>query len=204
MFTIRFGVTDSLEVTVDAFDPPAPALAGDYKTGIDGPVYTNTKYTCRLTSPEKSWSPKDVTAKHGASSALRMPVIRFEIPNRDDVIINFVPISLPPALTPAMLVEIRAKKFKTQYKGFEVLKNADYPVQRMPGRILVFRRDGTKEATTMKTTEVLWNDGTSCFILNLIADEKSHDEYAARFFKLLGSFETLSQATAEAPAAQQK
>ena len=49
----------------------------------------------------------------------------------------------------------------------------------------------------MKTTEVLWNDGTSCFVLNLIADEKSHDEYAAQFFKLLGSFATLPKAPAQ-------
>jgi hypothetical protein len=50
----------------------------------------------------------------------------------------------------------------------------------------------------MKTTEVLWSDGTSCFLLNLIADEKSHDEYAADFFKLLGSFESFRQATKNA------
>jgi hypothetical protein len=197
--SIRWGLTDSLEVTVEAFDPPATALAGSYKTGVDGPVYTNVEYACRLTAPDRSWSPKETPAKQSPLSALGFkppPVIRFKIPNRDDVFIHFVPISgLPSTLTPAMLVEARAARFKTLYKGYEVLKNADYPLQRMTGRIFVFRRNGsTKEAATMKTTEVLWNDGTSCFLLNLIADEKSHDEYAAQFFKLLGSFATLPKA----------
>ena len=200
--SIRFGLTDSLEVTVEAFDPPNPAVVGGYKTGIEGPVYTNVECACRLTAPEKTWSLKDDTRKQATLSALGFkppPVIRFQIPNRDDIFIHFVPMSgLPSTLAPAMLVEARAARFKTLYKGYEVLKNADYPLQRTTGRIFVFRRNGAaKEAATMKTTEVLWNDGTSCFVLNLIADEKSHDEYAAQFFKLLGSFATLPKAPAQ-------
>ena len=114
-----------------------------------------------------------------------------------DVFIHFVPVNLPSVLTPAMLVELRAARQKAMYKDYEVLKDTEYPMQQMTGRILVFRRaGGKKEATKMKTTEVLWSDGSSSFILNLIADEKSHDEYAAAFFKLLSSFESLSSAPA--------
>jgi hypothetical protein len=91
-------------------------------------------------------------------------------------------------------MEIRATSFKTRYKEFEILKDEEFAVQRMKGRLLSFRRTGGKsEAATMKTTEALWSDGTSCFLLNLIADEKSHDEYVADFFKVLGSFESLRE-----------
>jgi len=104
---------------------------------------------------------------------------------------------LPAVFSPAMLMEIRSAKFKTMFQNYEVLKNEDYGFNRMAGRMLVFRRAGRGEETgTMKATEVMWSDGTSCYLLNLIADEKSHDEHTAVFFKLLASFETLPRAPA--------
>ncbi|NLE37595.1 MAG: hypothetical protein GX621_06175 [Pirellulaceae bacterium] len=113
--------------------------------------------------------------------------------------IHLVLINVPPMITPKILLEARANKFKSSYKGYEVLKDAEYPVHaELTGRIFVFhRKDAKKEGRIMKTTEVVWRSGDACFLLNLIADEKSHDEYEAKFFKLLGSFEALPKMAEE-------
>ena len=70
----------------------------------------------------------------------------------------------------------------------------------MTGRLLSFRRKGSdSESAKVKTTEVVWSDGTSCFLLNLIASDEAHDEFAADFFKLVSSFESIGRTTAQKP-----
>ena len=183
---VRWAATDALQVAVEDSAPTPPSDAKG-KTGIDGSVYTNAEFACRLTSPHADWSIESLP-QQGVQST----VIRFKVPDHDDVLIHFVPIDVPSAFTPAMLTAIRLARFKGMYKEFEVVKDEDYAVQRMKGRLLVFGRlGGGSEATKMKTTEVFWSDGTSCFLLNLIANEKAHDDYSADYFKLLGSFESL-------------
>jgi hypothetical protein len=196
--SLRWALTKSLDVAVEDFDPPAAALAGGQKTGIEGPVYTNAEFACRITAPERTWSVQDISESvRPASIPFKIPTIRFKIPGRDDVYIHFVALSVPPAISPATLLELRSAKFKTMFKDYKVLVNEDYGFNRITGRMLVYRRAGKDKKTgTMKATEVMWSDGTSCYLLNLAAGEKAHDEYAAAFFKLLGSFETLPRAPA--------
>ncbi len=191
--SLRWALTRSLDVAVEEFDAPAALLASGQKTGIEELVYTNADFACRITAPDRTWSLQDLKKP--------LPVIRFKVPNRDDVNIHFVAFSVPPAaattVTPAMLLGVRSAKFKTMFKDYQVLKNEDYGFNRMKGRILIFSRaGGDKNTVLMKGTEVMWSDGDTCYLLNLVADEKSHDEYAAAFFKLLGSFESLPRAPA--------
>ena len=50
--------------------------------------------------------------------------------------IHLVLINVPPMITPKILLEARANKFKSSYKGYEVLKDAEYPVHaELTGRI---------------------------------------------------------------------
>jgi hypothetical protein len=184
--SVRWAATEALQVAIEDSEPSPPNDA-EGKTGIDGSVYTNAEFACRLTAPQADWLIENSPQK-GAPAT----VIRFQVPDHDDVLIHFVLIDVPAAFTPQMLTAARLARFKGTYKEFEVLKDEDYAVQKMKGRLLTFGRRGAgTEGTKMKTTEVLWSDGTSSFLLNLIANEKAHDDYAADFFKLLGSFESL-------------
>lgn len=184
---LRWAVAGSLAVSVEDFEPRPAGGPGTLKTGIEGPVYTNAEFACRLTAPDKGWSLQDVTKRE-----LKFPTIRFKVPKRDEVSIHFVAMGLPSMLTPSVLVGMRAQGFTTRYQDFKILKNEDYGVHGMGGRIFVFRRAaGKNDPKVIKTTEVLWSDGTQTFLLNLIAPEPAHDEYAADFFKLLESFESL-------------
>lgn len=191
--SLRWALTQSLDVAVEEFDAPVAALAGGQKTGIEGPVYTNADFACRITAPDKTWSLDDLHQP--------MPMIRFKVPQRDDVSIHFMAFGLPAAtasvVTPTTLLELRSSHLKTTFKDYEVVTNEDHDFNQMKGRILVFRRSSGGEKTgKMKGTEVMWSDGATCYLLNLVADEKSHDDYAAAFFKLLNSFETLPRAAA--------
>jgi len=186
---LRWAVAASLQVSIEDFEPRVSAV-GASKTGIDGLVYTNSEFACRLTAPGKNWSLEDIT-KPGLA-ALNPRTIRFSLAGRKDVNIYFVPMSLPPAITPAILVEIRSSRIKTMVHEFKVLKNEDYCVHDMTGRLFVFcRAAGKNDPKVIRNTEVLWSDGTNFFLLNLIAPEPAHDEHAADFFKLLDSFESL-------------
>ncbi len=192
---LRWAVAGSLQVSVEDFEPRLPSGPGTLKTGIEGPVYTNAEFACRLTAPDKSWSLHDVTRPD-----VKFPTIRFKVPKRDEVNIHFVAMGLPSVLTPTVMIELRAGRFKTIYHEFKILKNEDYRVHEMPGRIFAFRRAAAKnDPKVIKTTEAVWSDGTSCFLMNLIAPDPAHDEYVADFFKLLKSFETLRKPATKAP-----
>jgi len=181
---LRWALTQSLDVAVDEFDPSAALLAGGLKTGIEGPVYTNAEFACRITAPDKSWALEDLRKP--------MPTICFKIPKRDDVYLHFVALSMPAFVTPTMLLDRRSVKLKEMHKGYEVLASNDYVFNRIVGRMLVSRWESTdKTGGKIKETAVMWSTDAGCYLVNLEADEKSHDEYAAAFFKLLGSFETL-------------
>ena len=182
---VRFAVAESLHVSIEGWAPQRPEVIDGRKTGIEGLVYTNAEAACRISALADTWVLQSVGA-----DGLTPPTVRFKVPDRDEVLIHFVVINVPAAFTPEALMNVRAARFKTMYKDYEVLKDEPHPVHWMPGRILTFRRAGKDESKPMKTTEILWGDGSTCFLLNLIADEEAHDEYAADFFKLLSTFES--------------
>jgi hypothetical protein len=186
--TLRWALTKSLDVAVEEFDPPADLLAGDPKTGINGSVYTNVEFACRLTALEKNWLIEDLHQP--------IPTVRFKIPKHENIHISFVAISVPASVTPTMLLEFRATQLKEKHKDYEALAKKDYSFNQMTGRMLVSRWTGTdKKSAKIKETAVMWNTDRGCFLVNLIADENSHDEYAAALFKLLGSFAILPHAS---------
>lgn len=190
---LRWAVTDSLQVSIERVETDPDVAAAGLKTGIDGPVYTNAEFQCRLTAPETSWTLEDVSA-----ARLKVPTIRIRPPQRDDVLIHFVVIDAPAAFTPGVLMSVRNARFKTIFKDYKVLKDEEYRKDGLTGRILVFQRlAGKTDDRLMKTTEVLWSDGSACYLLNLIAGEAAHDEFAADFYKLLRSFESLSSSPKE-------
>jgi hypothetical protein len=190
--SLRWRLTESLDVAVEEFDPPATAPPADLKTGIEGPVYTNAALACRIAAPEGTWRVKDASKPN-----IPVTIIQLNPPRRDDVSMYFVPMSVPSVFTPAALLEFRAARLKQIRKGYEVLAQRDYVFNRISGRMPVSRWTGMgKGAGMTKETAVMWSDGTSCYLLTLIADEKSHGAYSAAFFGVLDSFQSLRRATA--------
>ena len=181
---VRWSLTESLEVAVEDFQVAAGLVDSRYKTGVEGRVYTNADYACRLTAPSDDWSIEDKT-KTGPT------VIRFKVPDAE-VLIHFVAFPLPEIFDPIVIVNARKLRFTSMYKEFKILQDEIFKSESVSGRIFVFQRAaGAEEPGAMKTTEVLWRSGGSCFLLNLIADKSAHDEYLPKFTSLLNSFEAL-------------
>lgn len=181
---VRWALTESLEVAVEGFQVAAGLVDGRYRTGVEGRVYTNVAYGCRLTAPSDDWSIEDKT-KTGPT------VVRFKVPDAE-VLIHFVAFPLPEIFGPIVIVNARKLRFKSLYKEYKILEDGPYKSESVSGRIFVFQRAAMgKEPGAMKTTEVLWRSGGSCFLLNLIAEKSAHDEYLPKFTALVNSFEAL-------------
>ena len=184
---LRWALTESLEIEVeDVKARPAP-LAERYATGIEGRTYTNVDYGCRLSAPVEGWTLEDASTA-GAT------VIRFRIPERDEVQIHLVVFGLPGNVTPKVIIDGRLGLFGARYKGFEVELDEARQVGDCEAQMIRFRRaPGGDETGTMKTTEVVWVCGTSGYLLNIIAPASGHDEFLPAFEELLGRFERLGE-----------
>jgi hypothetical protein len=180
----RWAVTESLEVAVEGFQAEAGPVGGRYKTGVEGRVCTNVDHACRLTAPSDDWSIEE-------KEKTLPTVVRFKV--RDpEVQIHFVAFPVPEVFDPTIIVNGCKARFASMYKEFKVLQDEPYNCQSVSGRIFVFERAaGSKEPGVLKTTEVLWRSGGSCFLLYLIAEKSAHDEYLPKFTSLLKSFEVL-------------
>ncbi len=184
--SLRWALTESLDVSIEDFKQRASPLADKFKAGIEGRVYTNVDFACRLTAPHESWSIED-KSKPGVVT------IRFAVPDEDDVLIHFVAFAIPGQEGPEMLINARLNFFESKYKDFEVQSNEPYKVHGSEGIKLRFRRTSSEDDTKkMRTTEVVWKRASFGYLLNIIAEESAHDRFTPDYDKLLASFEYLS------------
>ena len=180
---VRFGLTDSLDIRIVEVEKEPSAIAEKWKTGIDGLSYTNVDFNCRLTARDDGWTLND--------KSKGTPVIQFKAPDKD-VLIHFVAFGVPGNLSPKFLLGIRQARFAVMYKEFKVLKNEAFAIDAIKGHMLVFqRKEKGDKGRKMKTTEYMWSNGKSAYLLNLIAEEKKHDGHVPALNKLLQAFESL-------------
>ena len=182
---VRFGLTGSLDIAIEDFRARPAALAGDYKTGVEGRIYTNADYACRLTAPADGWK---IEPRPGGGAT----VVRFRIPEAEKVNVHFVAFPLPAGAGPKMLIDARLDFVKLRLKDFQLLENEPCKVKGAAGHTSRFRwasgKDGKKRSLT---TEVLWTRGSFGYLLNLIAEESAHDKHLPDFNRLLAGFEFL-------------
>lgn len=184
---LRWALTESLEIKVEDVKSRLSPLADKYTTGIEGRTYTNIDYACRISAPVESWTLED-------SSKAGVTIIRFRIPDRDEVQIHFVVFGLPGGVTPKVINDARIRIFEANYKEFELEPAEARKVGDCEAQMIRFRRaPGGEETGPMKTTEVAWVCGTSGYLLNLIAPVSGHDEFLPGFERLLARFEHLGE-----------
>jgi transglutaminase-like putative cysteine protease len=189
---VRWAMTKSLDVELLDFEPGAVADLG-LKTGIVRQTYIDADFACRITAPE-DWTLHD-------KSAPGTPTIQFKIAQssaESEPLVHFVAFALPTKLDAAVLVNARKVRFKSMYKEFEVLTDEPHKVGELSGRRFCFRRQDPKSPDkNIKTTEILWTDGRSGYLVNLIAEESAHDSLAKQFEQIPVSFESLGGSPAE-------
>ena len=186
---LRWALTESLEVSIEDFTLKASTSNTGWKTGIAGHVYSNADFGCRLAAPVEKWKIED-NSKPGRV------ILRFRIPDEDDVQIHFVAYSLPAAFDAKTIAGIRVTQFTTMYKEYKSLSRTTRMLNGREWQLLQFERkplEGEqkriKNVKKMKTTEYLWHQGSSGFLINLIAEEAAHDRFEKPLQKLLARFE---------------
>ncbi len=185
--SLRWELTQSLDVSIAEFTMNTSKSKLALKTGIKGNVYTNADFRCRVAGLSENWKIVD-KSKPGRV------ILRIQIPDHDDVQIHFVAYSLPLAYDAAVIIGLRHSRFSVIYKEYKVLQKKEQELNGRKWQTLQFTRDPLKtEQGRMKTTEYIWHKGSSGFLLNIIATEADHDRLEKDFMKIVKSFEVLDE-----------
>jgi Transglutaminase-like superfamily len=182
---LRLALPASFGIAIRDHRSKPSSLAGKFKTGITGRIYTNAELGCRMTAPGDDWSIEEFK-EFGAT------VLRFKVPEKGkgDVQLHFVPFPLPVPLEPKALLTSRRKFYEKNVKGFEVIADGANPVKNLAGHRLEFRSNsGTGKPR--RGFEVIWRKPASGYLLTLNAAEPAFEEAKVSFDKVLASFEDL-------------
>jgi hypothetical protein len=182
---LRWKLTHSLDIAILDFELRPSRLSERYQTGIDGLVYTNVDYGCRLTAPVETWTIEDKSSGGHAT-------IRFHVPDEDEVLIHFVVFPAAPGTEPKTLTTARLKMLRSRYGDFEVMRDEPCKVQGAKGHRTCFGGSNENTDEEFWTTEVVWTHSSVGYLLNLIAPRPKHEEHLLDFEALLGGFEPLS------------
>ena len=184
---LRQALPASFGIAIKDHRSKPSSLAGKFKTGIAGRIYTNAELGCRMTAPGDDWSIEEVK-EPGAM------VLRFRAPDKGngDVQLHFVCFALPVPLEPKALLTLRRKYYEKNLKGFKVVADLANPVKTLAGHRLEFRSiSGTGKPR--RGFEVIWRKPGAGYLLALDAAEPAFEEAKASFDKLLASFEDLGK-----------
>jgi hypothetical protein len=182
---LRRALPASLEIKIRGSERRESPLAGKFRTGIAGNVYTNADLGCRMTAPGADWA---IEEKPGAGAA----VIRFKIPGRDDAQLHFVAFSLPAGVEPKLLIGARLSSYKARLKGFEVIADEPFAENGPNGRKLRFKY-AKGEGKGRKATETIWRTATAGYLLALDAEESGFEAIEESCNALIKSFEDLNE-----------
>ncbi len=171
---LRQALPASFAIAIKDHRSKPSSLAGKFRTGIAGRVYTNAELGCRMTAPGEDWSIEEVK-EPGAM------VLRFKPPEtgKGDVQLHFVAFSLPVPLEPKMILIPRRKYYEKNVKDFAVIADETNPVKGLAGHRLEFRMtSGTGKPR--RGFEVLWRKPGSGYLLTLNAEEPAFEEAKAQ------------------------
>lgn len=182
---LRRALPASLEIKILGFDRRASPLAGKFRTGIAGNVYTNANLGCRMTAPGADWTIEE-KPQMGAA------VLRFKVPHRDGVQLHFVAFPLPVGIEPKVLIGARLSSYKARLKEFGVITDEPFTEHGPNGRKLRFKyAKGEREGR--RATEAIWRTEAGSFLLALDAEESEFEAIEESYNALLKSFEDLNK-----------
>jgi hypothetical protein len=181
---LRLALPASLALRILDHRSTASPLAGRFKTGIEGRVYTDADLGCRMTAPE-GWS---IEKKPELGAVL----LRFKVPGDDDLQIHFVPFALPVSIEPKVLLGLRRKHYESTLKGLEFLEEEACTVKGLTGQRQVFRHVSEK-GKPRRAHEVVWRTAHSGYLLVLSVAESDYEKIKPGFTTLLESFEDLER-----------
>ncbi len=187
---VRWEMTRTLDLNVIDFVPGENADLG-LETGIVRNVYTNTDFACRLTAPE-DWTLDD-KSKPGTAIIRLEPPGTFENPQPQ---VHFLAFNLPGNLAPSVVIKVRKERTASAVKGFQDIADEKITVAGVAGHRVTYSYKNA-QGKSHKVTEVLWTGENAGFLLNLAADEATHDALLPQFDATVKAFESLTPAPPE-------
>ena len=132
---LRQALPASFGIAIKDHRSKPSSLAGKFKTGIVGRIYTNAELGCRMTAPGDDWSIEEVK-EPGAM------VLRFKVPEKGkgDVQLHFVAFSLPVPLEPKVTARPPPQALREEPQGVQGHRRRAEPRQesgRPPPRVPV-------------------------------------------------------------------
>jgi hypothetical protein len=182
---LRHALPASLAIAIRDHRAQPSSLAGTFRTGIAGRVYTNVDLGCRITAPGDDWTIEEVK-QPGAV------IMRFKRPGKDDVQLHFVAFALSAPIDSKTLLGIRRKFYEANLKGFAAITDEKHAVNGLAGHRLEFRQTPVK-GKSRRAIDVVWRKPTSGYLLTLNTEEADFDAIRASFSAILGSFEDLER-----------
>lgn len=182
---VRWGLTESLAITVESVERVKNELERRYETGLVGGAYTNTDFACRIAATGEGWDVKD-------ESMGGTVTVSFRHTNAPSAFIHFVAFSVPEGTDPKVIVAARKPAFVKRYKDFEVVESKDCQVAETTAAMWRFRGKPAKQPDFVNGhTEYVWIRGTRGYLLNMITLDAAHDADREKLEALLASFEYL-------------
>lgn len=181
---LRWALTESLDIDVVSFEAHENTLATKFTTGVVGRVYTNAEAACRITAPHDDWL-LSIHDEPGAS------IVRFSIPERDEVHIHFLSFPLPAGTKPQAIATSRLGMLRGVYSTLEVTANEARKIAGIDGHVTTFDHVNDNIETPLRTSEFVWIQGANGYLMNIIAPTAAHDEFIADVEATLATFEVL-------------
>jgi hypothetical protein len=185
--SVRWGLTDSLELSIVNFSMKPEAGSEAWQTGLVDHTYTSGEFDFRVSAPDKDWK-FTPTLKAGQLE------MRLHVPDDDRVLLHCVAFSLPLAIDATTIITARNARFQLTYSNYTTLANDAVELSGHSWRLLQFTRDmspeGKKafpEGNRIKTTEYAICRGNVGYLINLIAEESVHDKYVNDLEKIVKS-----------------
>lgn len=189
---LRWKLTESLSVAIEDFEsePRAAGATAGLETGLRDDVYCNVDYGFRFRLPSEQWRIDD----GGDAGPL---LVRLRPPDDalgDSMMIHLVAFGIGAGMPPKALTNARLNHHRTMLRDFELLQDEAVRVGGADGHRTRFRGvPHHDDAVPTHVTEVLWIQGETGCLLNLIATDERHEEYLARFEGILSTFEFLEE-----------
>jgi len=184
---IRWGLTDSLELSVKDFALKSERAPDAWKTGVVGNTYTSAEFGFQISVPNADW-------KIAPDLKAGQLILRLHVPERDRVLIHCVAYSLPVAIDAKTAMTMRNARFIASYKDYEVFANEAVSIGERDWQTLQFTHArGAQSAMQaaspgrIKTTEYAFHQGNVGYLVNLISGESAHDEVFDQFQEIMKS-----------------
>jgi hypothetical protein len=183
--SVRWGLTDSLELSITNYKLKPENASDAWKTGVADNTYTSAEFGFRVATPNKDWK---MTPELKAGQL----VLRLHVPGAERMQIHCVAFSLPVALDAKTMMSIRSTRYRATYKDYTVLADKTEAINGRDWQTLHFSRGlGPVESKqfpdskSMKTSEYAFHRGTVGYLINLIAADSAHDKHKDQLLAIL-------------------